>query len=82
LNRVWSASAWNWPVGCTEGTPSKSASPTRVILSSTEGLGGSANLSYQGLSVNREADAMVPASLLPAAWAWGEALWGKWTPAD
>jgi len=53
----------------------------KVILSPTEGLGGSANLSYHGLSVNREMDAMVPASLLPAAWAWGEALWGKGTPA-
>jgi phosphatidylserine/phosphatidylglycerophosphate/cardiolipin synthase-like enzyme len=52
----------------------------KVILSSTEGLGGSANLSYHGLSINREMDAMVPASLLPAAWAWGEALWGKGTP--
>ena len=52
-----------------------------MILSSTEGLGGSANLSYHGLSVNREMDAMVPASLLPAAWAWGEALWAKGTPA-
>jgi len=53
----------------------------KVILSPTEGLGGSANLSYHGLSINREMDAMVPASLLPAAWQWGEALWGKGTPA-
>ncbi|MHB1527640.1 MAG: phospholipase D-like domain-containing protein [Candidatus Dormibacteria bacterium] len=53
----------------------------KVILSQTEGLGGSANLSYHGLSINREMDAMVPASLLPAAWAWGMALWGKGTPA-
>ncbi len=53
----------------------------KVILSTTEGLGGSANLSYHGLSINREMDAMVPASLLPAAWAWGEALWSKGTPA-
>ena len=53
----------------------------KVILSSTEGLGGSANLSYHGLSINREMDAMVPAALLPTAWAWGEALWGKGTPA-
>ena len=53
----------------------------KVILSSTEGLGGSANFSYHGLSINREMDAMVPASLLPAAWAWGTALWAKGTPA-
>ena len=50
-----------------------------MILSTTEGLGGSANLSYHGLSINREVDAMVPASLLPAAWAWAEALWGLGT---
>ena len=53
----------------------------KVILSATEGLGGSANLSYHGLSINREMDAMAPASLLPAAWAWGTALWAKGTPA-
>ena len=51
-----------------------------MIFSSTEGLGGSANLSYHGLSINREMEAMVPASRLRAARAWGDALWAKGTP--
>jgi phosphatidylserine/phosphatidylglycerophosphate/cardiolipin synthase-like enzyme len=54
----------------------------KVILSPTQGIVGSANLSEDGASVNRELDTVIPASLLPAAWAWGEALWGKGTPAD
>lgn len=48
-----------------------------VLATITCCLGGSANHSCHGLSINRETDAMGPASLLTAAWACGEALWAN-----
>jgi hypothetical protein len=50
---------------------------TRVAMSH---VSRAANVSLWGLSYTIYAD-MVPAPLLPATWAWGEALWAKGTPA-
>jgi phosphatidylserine/phosphatidylglycerophosphate/cardiolipin synthase-like enzyme len=47
----------------------------KVILTTTAGLIGSANLSYDGLNVNRELDTVIPSSLVPTAVSWAHAIW-------
>jgi phosphatidylserine/phosphatidylglycerophosphate/cardiolipin synthase-like enzyme len=51
----------------------------KVILTPAEGIVGSANLTEDGASVNRELDVLIPTGLLPEAWAWGTALWATGT---
>ena len=53
----------------------------KVILTSTGGMVGSANFSYDGTHVNRELDVGVPSSVLPSAWSWGTTLWNEGSPA-
>lgn len=52
----------------------------KVILTDSAGIIGSANLSYDGLHVNRELDTPIPASLIPAATSWADTIWATATP--
>jgi len=54
----------------------------KIILTDTSGIIGSANLSYDGLNINRELDVIVPTSLLSAANSWADTLWQQGTAAS
>ncbi|MGH7234511.1 MAG: phospholipase D family protein, partial [Candidatus Saccharimonadales bacterium] len=76
-----SAAKWMSEHGCTvRMAPDSPYLHAKVILTPQGGVIGSANFSYDGLNHNREADVVIPRSLLADAQSWATQLWNAGTP--
>ena len=51
-----------------------------LLVDGHEGMIGSANFSYHGMTINHEFDVSVPAAVIPQAMQWFSGLWSQGRP--